>query len=75
MPIIEIDNLTESQKIVAEMFIFEGVLRGYEEIIAALNHEHHLSMGEDPYYGYYIKHVIDLVQEKYDALSKQVEGD
>lgn len=75
MPKIEIEKLTDSQKVVAEMFIFEGVLRGYEEVLEGLEHEYNLSMGEDPYYGYYVKHVIDLVREKYDALNKEVSGE
>lgn len=73
MPKFEVDNLSPEQKLIVDIFIFEGVLRGYEEIIAALTHEYALSQGEDPYYGYYIKHVIDLVEERYQSLKKEVE--
>ena len=72
MPKIVLDNFTPEQQVVLEALMFEGTLRGYEEILSALEHEYALSFGEDPYYGYYIKHVIDLIKEKYEDLSKQV---
>lgn len=72
MPKIVLDNLNEEQQAAVESFIFEGKLRGYEEVLSALEHEYVLSFGEDPYYGYYIKHVIDIISEKYIELKQIV---
>lgn len=72
MPVIEFENLDPAQEAILQSFVQEGVLRGYEEILKALRYELALSDGEDPYYGYYIKHVIDLVDEKYQSLAAKV---
>jgi hypothetical protein len=73
MPTIKLDNLTQEQQLIVNIVLFEGMLRAYEEILQELEKERAFSASEDPHYGYYIKHVIDMVQAKYDSMKDQVE--
>jgi hypothetical protein len=47
--------------------------RGYEEALAGLlthfEAEYNLSAPEDPYYSYYIKHVIEVIYKKMNPLA------
>lgn len=46
--------------------------RGYEaaleNLLAHFEHEYNLSAPEDPYYAYYIKHVVDVIRKKINPL-------
>lgn len=74
MPVTKLENLTEQQKAVVDAILFEGILRGYEEILSGLRHEYALSESEDPHYSYYVKHVIVLIEEKYNALVEELDA-
>lgn len=69
MPEIILDNLTKEQALVAEIFINEGKIQAFEELLKVFEEEHHRTASEDPYYGYYVKYVIDILQEKISKLT------
>lgn len=71
MPKITLDDMTPEQIVVVTAFINEGKLQAYEELVEYLEREHFSASVEDPYYAYYVKHVIEIVQSKYDDLSKE----
>lgn len=61
---IIVDNLTEEQEMVANIFINEGKIRAFEELLKMYEEEYYRTATEDPHYGYYIKHTIDILKEK-----------
>lgn len=74
MPKIILEDLDETTYVVIESFINEGKLRAYEELLDSLNKELHANGTEDPYYGYYIQHVIDKINELYIPIKESVDG-
>ena len=48
-------------------------MQAYEEILSELEQEHYAAGAEDPYYAYYVKHLIERVQAKYEPLSRETE--
>ena len=66
---IELDNLTDDQALVASIFINEGKLQAFEELIEAFEEEYFRTATEDPYYGYYVKYIIDTLKEKVSKLT------
>lgn len=73
MPKITIEDMTPEQQVVVQILINEGKMQAYEELLEELEHEH-LAIGtEDPYYAYYVKHIIDMVREKYEPLNRETE--
>jgi 16S rRNA G527 N7-methylase RsmG len=73
MASVVLDNLTTEQKLVVDILVNEGKLQAYEELLEYFNKEYHLTATEDPYYGYYVKYVIELLQERATQLGKDVE--
>ncbi len=71
MPKITLDDMTPEQMLVVTAFINEGKMQAYEELVEYLEREHFSASAEDPYYAYYVKHVIEIVQSKYDSLNKE----
>lgn len=69
MPEIIIDNLTEEQALVAGIFINEGKIQAFEELLQVFEEEHYRTGTEDPYYAYYVKYVIDILKSKIVELS------
>jgi hypothetical protein len=74
MPKIVLDNLPPAEAAAIEAVMNEGKMQAYEELLEHLEREHFSAGSEDPYYAYYVKHIIELVHEKYDPLIKAVEG-
>lgn len=72
MPKISMENLTPEQALVIEVFMNEGKLRAYEELLAYFEEEYFRTATEDPYYGYYVKYVIDKINERYQPLADEV---
>jgi hypothetical protein len=60
---IELDNLTEEQQIVVASLVREGMLTAYDKVISVFVKEFNDTATEDPHFSYYIKHVIEVVQE------------
>ena len=73
MPEIELENISPEQELVINVIMNEGRLRAYEEILRNLEQEHFATATEDPYYAYYIEHVMKVIKERYDELAKEVE--
>lgn len=73
MPTIELDNLDDAQAAIINSFINEGKLRAYEELLEIFNKEYYSVGTEDPYYGYYVKFVMDRINELYLPLKQSVE--
>jgi hypothetical protein len=73
MPKITIEDMTPEQQVVIQVLINEGKMQAYEELLEDLEKEHYLASAEDPYYAYYIKHVIERIHKLYDPLAKDVE--
>lgn len=73
MPKIAIEDMTPEQQVVIQVLINEGKLQAYEELLEELEKEHFAAASEDPYYAYYVKHLIDRIHQKYDPLMKEVE--
>lgn len=72
MPKIPLGELSEAQQLVADIFINEGKLRAYEELLAIFNLEFGDVGDTDPYYAYYVKYVIDKINSKYQPLADLV---
>ncbi len=60
---IELDNLSEEQQIVVASLVREGMLTAYDKVVSAFVKEFNDTATEDPHFSYYIKHVIEVVQE------------
>lgn len=73
MPTIELDNLDEVSAAIVNAFINEGKLRAFEELIELFEKEYFATAAEDPYYGYYVKFVIQKINELYLPLKESVE--
>ncbi len=73
MPKITIDNMTPEQQAVIEVLVNEGKMQAYEELLDYFNREYAESAAQDPYYGYYVKYVIEEIEKRYQPLSKAVE--
>jgi hypothetical protein len=74
MPSIVLEDLTEEQEVLILAFINEGKLRAYEEILSELERENMANATEDPYYGYYVQHLIEKVNSLYVPLKESVDG-
>lgn len=73
MPKISIEDMTPEQELVIQALIREGRMQAYEELLEYLEREHFAAGQEDPYYAYYVKHLIEIVHERYDPLVKETE--
>jgi hypothetical protein len=73
MPKITIEDMTPEQQVVIQVLINEGKMQAYEELLEEFEKEHFSVATEDPYYAYYIKHVISRIHELYDPLSRDTE--
>lgn len=73
MPKIVLENLPPAEAAAIEAVMNEGKMQAYEELLQYLEREHYLANAEDPYYAYYVKHLIDIVHERYDPLAQAVE--
>ena len=73
MPKISIEGMTPEQQAVIEVLVNEGKMQAYEELLAYFEKEYHASASEDPYYGYYVKYVIEEIKKRYDPLVKETE--
>jgi hypothetical protein len=60
---IELDNLSEEQQIVVASLVREGMLTAYDKVISVFVKEFNDTATEDPHFSYYVKHVIEVVQE------------
>jgi hypothetical protein len=60
---IELDNLSEEQQIVVASLVREGMLTAYDKAISVFVKEFNETATEDPHFSYYVKHVIEVVQE------------
>jgi hypothetical protein len=74
MPTIVLENMDDAVRATVEAFINEGKLQAYEELLATLNKELYANATEDPYYEYYIQHVIDKINERYIPMKESVDG-
>lgn len=70
---ISLDDVSPEQYQILNAFINEGKIRGYEEVAAIFEREYMESATEDPYYGYYVKHVLDIINSKLAELLKAVD--
>lgn len=68
MPKISLDDLTPEQEVVIVALITEGKLQAYEELLDHFTKEYALAAPEDPYYAYYIKHVIEEIKKRYEPM-------
>lgn len=73
MASIVLENLTTEQKLVVDILVNEGKLQAYEELLEYFNKEYNMTASEDPYYGYYVKYVIETLQERVTLLGNSVE--
>ena len=73
MPKISIENMTPEQQAVIEVLVNEGKMQAYEELLAYFEKEYQASATEDPYYGYYVKYVIEEINKRYEPLVKETE--
>lgn len=74
MPKISIEDMTPEQQLVIQVLVDEGKLRAFEELLEYFEDEYNRTATEDPYYGYYVKHVIEKINELYLPLAKSVDG-
>jgi hypothetical protein len=65
---IVLENLTEEQKVVIDILIREGKLQAYEELRDSFEAEYNLSAPEDPYYAYYVKYVVEMLQSRINSI-------
>jgi hypothetical protein len=72
---ISLDDLTPDQEIVITAFITEGKLQAYEELLEYFTKEHSVAAPEDPYYAYYVKHVIEQIKERYEPIKSSVDDE
>lgn len=75
MKTINLDNLTPEQKDIVQMVINEGMMRGYEDVISMFEKEHFKTSAEDPYYGYYVKFILDMVVDRYNQFKLETYGE
>jgi hypothetical protein len=75
MKTINLDPLTPEQKVVVEMVINEGMMRGYEDILTMLEAERFKTASEDPYYGEYVKLILDMISERYNKFKTDTYGE
>jgi hypothetical protein len=75
MKTINLDPLTPEQKVVVEMVINEGMMRGYEDILTMLEAERFKTASEDPYYGEYVKLILDMISERYNKFKIDTYGE
>jgi hypothetical protein len=75
MKTINLDPLTPEQKVVVEMVINEGMMRGYEDILTMLEAERFKTASEDPYYGEYVKLIFDMISERYNKFKIDTYGE
>jgi hypothetical protein len=75
MKTINLDPLTPEQKVVVEMVINEGIMRGYEDILTMLEAERFKTASEDPYYGEYVKLILDMISERYNKFKIDTYGE
>jgi hypothetical protein len=75
MKTINLDPLTPEQKVVVEMVINEGMMRGYEDILTMLEAERFKTASEDPYYGEYVKLILDMISERYNKFKVDTYGE
>jgi hypothetical protein len=68
---ITLDNLTEDQELVIKVILNEGRLQAYEELLAYFEKEYQATATEDPYYGYYVKYVIEVLQERIKLITPE----
>lgn len=68
---IELTNLTEEQTLVVDVLINEGKLRALEDLLQTFQEEYSRTATEDPYYGYYVKHIIETLEKKISNLSNE----
>ena len=68
MPEINLDNLTAEQELVVDLLLNNGRLLAYEDLLEFFTKEYEATATEDPYYGYYVKHVIETIHDKYEQL-------
>ncbi len=73
MPKIELEDLTPEQEAVIQVIINEGKMLAYEELLDYFKREYQESATQDPYYGYYVKYVIEEIEKRYQPLAKAVE--
>lgn len=73
MKTITLDNLTAEQRLVVDILVNEGKLQAYEELLEFFNKEYAASAAEDPYYAYYVKYVIETIQERVALLGDDSE--
>jgi hypothetical protein len=73
VPKISIEDMTLEQQAVIQVLVNEGKMQAYEELLEDLEREHFIAAAEDPYYAYYVKHLIDRIHEKYDPLAEETE--
>ncbi len=73
MPKIVLEDLPPAEAAAIEAVMNEGKMQAYEELLEDLEREHFIASAEDPYYAYYVKHLIDRIHEKYDPLAKETE--
>lgn len=73
MPKIALEDITPEQAVAIQVFLNEGKMQAYEELLEYLEKEYFIANAEDPYYAYYVKHLIEIVHERYDPLVKETE--
>jgi hypothetical protein len=73
MPKITLEDMTPEQQAVIEILVNEGRMRAYEDLIKYFEKEHFIAASEDPYYAYYVKHVLEKIHEYYDPMAKEIE--
>lgn len=66
--------MTPEQQAVIEVLVNEGKMQAYEELLSYFELEYARNATEDPYYGYYVKYVIEKITERYQPLIDSVEG-
>lgn len=71
MSTITLEGLTPAQKAVIDMFIREGKLQAYEELINYFDQELHKIAPEDSHFGEYISYVIEEIDKRFKALSSE----
>lgn len=62
---IQLENVSEEQKLLIEIFINEGRLRENEEILDMLTSELYTNRGEDPYYEYAVRAIAEQIKGRY----------
>lgn len=68
MESVVLENLSAEQKLIVDILINEGKLQALEELLDFFNKEYYVSAKEDPYYAYYVKYVIEIIQKRISML-------